>query len=280
MSTPSEKPSPSSGSSSWRRRLRRLQTELGDFAVRNLINLGAVVAVGCWSPPTHPTVRAVGALAGVAALVAILVRRWSDFYPKPKTRSARLLRQRPAAAARRRRRGLPARPPGRRDGRGGRRLGRARDPAPAGDGRAAGQDPARAPPRSSSATCPGVPPVPKARFSPGWIAAGNVLAIVVAAVLAAVGAPGWTLLVPALATVPLTLLTVRHALRVDRGEQADRAGHPGRAAGVRAGLRRLLRRQPGRPLPARHVAAVPGAARQAVRGDHPQPGHGGRDRQH
>ena len=31
--------------------------------------------------------------------------------------------------------------------------------------------------------------------------------------LAAVGAPGWTLLVPALATVPLTLLTVRHALR-------------------------------------------------------------------
>ena len=60
---------------------------------------------------------------------------------------------------------------------------------------------------------PGVPPVPKARFSPGWIAAGNVVAIVVAAVLAAVGAPGWTLLVPALATVPLTLLTVRHALR-------------------------------------------------------------------
>ena len=60
---------------------------------------------------------------------------------------------------------------------------------------------------------PGVPPVPRAPFSPGWIAAGNVLAIVVAAVVAALGAPGWALLVPALATVPLTLLTLRHALR-------------------------------------------------------------------
>ena len=54
--------------------------------------------------------------------------------------------------------------------------------------------------------------IPPSRFSPGWIAAGNVLAIAVAAALAAVGAPGWTLLVPALATVPLTLLTIRHAL--------------------------------------------------------------------
>ena len=66
---------------------------------------------------------------------------------------------------------------------------------------------------------PGVPPVPKARFSPGWIAAGNVLAIVVAAVLAAVGAPGWTLLVPALATVPLTLLT--SATRCERPVRAS-----------------------------------------------------------
>ena len=29
--------------------------------------------------------RAIGALAGLAALIGILVRRWSDFYPKPKT---------------------------------------------------------------------------------------------------------------------------------------------------------------------------------------------------
>ena len=85
MSTRSEKPSPSSGSSSWKRRLRRLQTELGDFAVRNLINLGAVVAVCVLVAAEAPTVRAIGALAGLAALIGILVRRWSDFYPKPKT---------------------------------------------------------------------------------------------------------------------------------------------------------------------------------------------------
>ena len=29
--------------------------------------------------------RALGALAGLASLIGILVRRWSDFYPKPKT---------------------------------------------------------------------------------------------------------------------------------------------------------------------------------------------------
>src|SRR3954449_11256667 len=72
MPTPPKKPSPSSGSSSWKRRLRRLQLELGDFAVRNLINLGAVVAVCVLVAADNPTVRAVGALAGVAALVAIL----------------------------------------------------------------------------------------------------------------------------------------------------------------------------------------------------------------
>ena len=214
MSTPSKKPSPSSGSSSWKRRLRRLQLELGDFAVRNLINLGAVVAVCVLVAADNPTVRAVGALAGVAALVAILIRRWSDFYPKPKTGllgyfvSVRLLLLVAVVGV-----FLHARPD-------------------AGTAEVAAAWTAlgillllvMAEPlvKTLSSTTkvivrnlPGVPPVPEARVSPGWIAAGNVLAIVVAAVLAAVGAPGWTFLVPALATVPLTLLTVRHALRAN-----------------------------------------------------------------
>jgi hypothetical protein len=213
MSTRSEGTSPSSSaSSSWKRRLRRLQSELGDFAVRNLINLGAVVAVAVLVAADAPTDRAIGALAGLASLIGILVRRWSDFYPKPKTGllgyfvSVRLLLVVAVGGV-----FLHASPG-------------------AGTAEAAAAwiaigillllvmaEPLVKTLLSTTKVVvrnlPGVPPVPRAPFSPGWIAAGNVLAIVVAAVVAALGAPGWALLVPALATVPLTLLTLRHALR-------------------------------------------------------------------
>ena len=92
---------------------------------------------------------------------------------------------------------------------------------------------------------PRVKPVPKAPVSPGWVTAGNVLAIVVAALLAALGAPGWTLLVPALATAPLTVVTTRHALRATAASQRIQRDTPRGAAGVRPGLRRLLRHAAG-----------------------------------
>ena len=212
MSTRSEKPSPSSGSSSWQRRLRRLQTELGDFAVRNLINLGAVVAVALLITTDSPTVRALGALAGLASLIGILVRRWSDFYPKPKTGllgyfvSVRLLLVVGVGGIY-----LHSRPE-------------------AGTVEVAAAWVAlgillllvMAEPLVKTLlgttkivvrNLPGVPPVPKAPFSPGWVAAGNVIAIVVAAVLVAVGLPGWLLLGPAIATVPASVLTIQTALR-------------------------------------------------------------------
>ena len=213
MSTRSEKPSPSSGSSSWRRRLRRLQTELGDFAVRNLINLGAVVAVALLIAADSPTVRALGALAGLASLIGILVRRWSDFYPKPKTGllgyfvSVRLLLVVAVGGI------FLARPPRTPARRGGRRLGRRRDPVAAGDGRAPGQDAAehhqdrRPQPARGAAGAEGAV-LPRLDHAPAtcWPSSSR---------------PCWPrslpragpCSVPALATVPLTLLTVRHALR-------------------------------------------------------------------
>ena len=220
MSTPSKKPSSSSGSSSWKRRLRRLQTRARRLRRPQPDQPGCGGRRRLLITDRQPDrTSAVGALAGLAALIGILVRRWSDFYPKPKTGllgyfvSVRLLLLVAVGGV-----FLHARPD-------------------AGTAEVAAAWVAlgillllvMAEPlvKTLSGTTkvivrnlPGVPPVPKARFSPGWITAGNVLAIVLTAVLAAVGAPGWTLLVPALATVPLTMLTVRHALRA-----------PGRASG-------------------------------------------------
>lgn len=204
--------STASAPAGWKRRLRRLQTELGDFGVRNLINLGAVLAVCLLVASGSELVRALGALAGLAALVGILVRRWADFYPKPKTGllgyfvSVRLLL---VVAV------------------GGGFLHRRPDAGPieVGLGWAAlgllllliMAEPLVKTLLGTTKiivrNLPGVPPVPKAPFSPGWIAAGNVIAIVVAGLLVTVGLPGWLLLVPALATVPLSALAVRYALR-------------------------------------------------------------------
>ena len=246
MSTRSEKPSPSSGSSSWRRRLRRLQTELGDFAVRNLINLGAVVAVGLLIAADSPTVRALGALAGLASLIGILVRRWSDFYPKPKTGllgyfvSVRLLlvvgvggiylHSRPDAGT----------------GRGGRRLGRRRDLVAAGDGRAPGQDAAghhqdrRPQPARRAAGAEGavLPRLDRGRQRAGHRRRGRAGRRRRPGLDPAGAGPGHRAADPAHGPPRAA---------GDRCEQADRAGHPGRAAGVRAGLRRLLRRQSRAP---------------------------------
>ena len=202
----------SPASSGWSGRLRRLRTELGDFAVRNLINLGAVVAVCLLVVADSEFVSAIGALAGLAALIGILVRRWSDFYPKPKTGllgyfvSVRLLLVVAVGGA----------------------YGHRRPDAATAEGVAAWvavgavlllvmAEPLVKTLLGSTKivvrNLPGVPPVPKAPVSPGWIAAGNVIAIVVSALLVAVDAPGWALLLPALATAPLSVLSVRHALR-------------------------------------------------------------------
>ena len=61
---------------------------------------------------------------------------------------------------------------------------------------------------------------------------------------------------------------VRPAGQHDQQGVADRAAEG--AGEVQTGLRRLLRRRARRPVPAGHVAALPGAARQALRGDHPR----------
>jgi hypothetical protein len=208
----------SSGSSAWKRRLRRLQTELGDFGVRNLINLGAVLAACLLVASSSETVRTIGALAGLAALIGLLVRRWSDFYPKPKAGllgyfvSVRLLL---VVAI------------------GGAYLHRSPEAGPVEVGLAWAAlgivlllvmaEPLVKTLLGTTKVVvrnlPGVPPVPKAPFSAGWVAAGNVIAIVLSALLVAFGLPGWLLLVPALASVPLSVLSIRYALRATAASQ-------------------------------------------------------------
>ena len=204
----------SAGSSGWQQRLRRLQSELGDFAVRNVINLAAVAAVCLLIASSSTVLGSIGALAGLAALIGILARRWSDFFPKPKTGllgyfvSVRLLLVVSI---------------------GGAYLHRRATAGPVESGLtwlALGvllllvmAEPLVKTVLGSTKiivrNLPGVQPVPKAPFSPGWITAGNVLAIVVSALLAAFAAPGWLLLVPALVTAPLSLSAVRYGLRAD-----------------------------------------------------------------
>ncbi len=210
--------SSASRSSAWQRRLRRLQSELGDFGVRNLINLGAVVAACLLIASTSEVIRAIGALAGLAALIGIVVRRWSDFYPEPKTGllgyfvSVRLLLLVAVGGAFLHHRS----------------EARSLEVALAWTALGILLLLVMAEPLVKTLlgttkvvvrNLPGVPPVPKAPFSPGWIAAANVIAVVVGALLVAVGLPGWLLLVPALATLPLTMLTIRHAVRATAASQ-------------------------------------------------------------
>jgi len=210
--------SSASRSSAWQRRLRRLQSELGDFGVRNLINLGAVVAACLLIASTSEVIRAIGALAGLAALIGIVVRRWSDFYPGPKTGllgyfvSVRLLLLVAVGGAFLHHRS----------------EARSLEVALAWTALGILLLLVMAEPLVKTLlgttkvvvrNLPGVPPVPKAPFSPGWIAAANVIAVVVGALLVAVGLPGWLLLVPALATLPLTMLTIRHAVRATAASQ-------------------------------------------------------------
>ncbi|HEU5483443.1 MAG TPA: CDP-glycerol glycerophosphotransferase family protein, partial [Microlunatus sp.] len=160
---------------------------------------------------------AVGALAGLASLVGILVRRWSDFSPKPKAGllgyfvSVRLLLVVAIGGL-----FLHARPD----------AGTVEEAAAwAGVGILLLLVMAEPLVKTLLSTTkvvvrnlPGVPPVPKAPFSAGWVAGGNVIAIVVAALVVIIGAPGW-LLLPALATLPLTALTIRYALRATAASQ-------------------------------------------------------------
>ena len=163
----------------------------------------------------HRPIRAIGALAGLAALIGIVVRRWSDFYPKPKTGllgyfvSVRLLLVVAVGGV------FLHCPPGRRDRRGGRRLDRA-----------SGillllvmAEPLVKTLLSTTKVVvrnlPGVPPVPKA---PVLARAGSPPATCwPSSSRAAAGrgrrcraGPCWCRPWP---RVPLTLLTIRHALR-------------------------------------------------------------------
>ena len=59
----------------WRRRLGRVRKELGDFTVRNLINLGTVIGLCLLLAASSWPLQLLGALTATASLVTIVIRR-------------------------------------------------------------------------------------------------------------------------------------------------------------------------------------------------------------
>jgi hypothetical protein len=207
---------------SWRSRLRRLQRELGDFAVRNLINLGAVVGIVLLLAPLPLPGRLLGVAAGLASLVAIVTRRSRQILGQPDEGllgyfvSVRALLVLSVGA--------------------GYLL---RAPASAGwafAGVALILVLVLAEPLIKSllggtrivvVNLPGVPSLPEPPFSPGWILIANLVTIVLGAICAALALPGWLLLLLGLAAVPLSAVIVRHAVQVAvRSRQAEQQTRP------------------------------------------------------
>ena len=202
-------------------RIRRVRKELGDFSTRNLINLGAVVGVCLLLAGSGWPVQLLGALAALASLIAIVARRGKQILGVPDEGmlgyfvTVRVLLLVCVGA--------------------GYLI---RSPASAGWAFAGiglllvlvmaeplvktllGST------RIVVANLPGVPTLPVAPFSPGWVLTASLGTIVVGALCAALGLPGWLLLVLAVATVPLTAITARYALRLTatsrRAQEATR----------------------------------------------------------
>ena len=70
-------------------------------------------------------------------------------------------------------------------------------------------------PKQVVVNLPGVRPVPEPPFDPGWLTALTLVDLALGAVLAAVAAPGWTLFVLVALTVVPAVLTVLHAGRAN-----------------------------------------------------------------
>ena len=236
--------------SAWRSRLRRFQRELGDFAVRNLINLGAVAGLVLLLAARTPALQLLGVAAALASLIAIVARRSRQIFGRPGRGSARLLRHRAGPAGDQRRCRLPHPQP------------RTAGWAFLGVGLILLLVLAEPLIKSLLGTTkivvvnlPGVPALPAAPFSPGWILIANLITIVLGAAFAALALPGWLLVVLAAAAVPLSLMIIRFAVRDDRGEPAGGAGDAPGAGAAQPKFAVVLRRRLGSPVPAGHVAA-------------------------
>jgi hypothetical protein len=194
-------------SSSWGSRLRRLQKELGDFGIRNLINLGAVAGACFLLGANAWPLQVLGAAAATATLVWIVARRSKQIFGGPDeglltyfvTVRALLLI---CVGA-----GYQIRQP---DSAGWAWLG---------VGLALMLVLAETLIKSLLGTTkiivanlPGVPSLPTAPFSPGWLLIASLGVIVLGAISAVLGLPGWLLVLLALATLPLGLMLTRYAV--------------------------------------------------------------------
>ncbi|HYP45423.1 MAG TPA: CDP-glycerol glycerophosphotransferase family protein [Propionibacteriaceae bacterium] len=194
-------------------RLRLARARLGDFAYKNLLNVGAVSGACLLLGADHPVWHGVGVLAVLASLVAIVWRRRQAFL-HPGTSQPRRgnllgyfvsLRAISFFA-------LGAAYALRRPDEGGWIWA-----AVAVAVLVVLSEPLTKTlldtNKQTVVNLPGVRPVPPAPISPSWPVIASVALLVLGGVLAAVAAPGWILLVLALALVPPAAMLVLHAVR-------------------------------------------------------------------
>ncbi|HEY5845227.1 MAG TPA: CDP-glycerol glycerophosphotransferase family protein [Microlunatus sp.] len=210
------------GSSPWRTRVRLLQTELGDFGVRNLINLGAVAGAVLLLAASWAPLQILGAAAAVASFIAIIVRRSRQIFSGPDDAllgfyvTVRALLLISVGA------GYLIRSP---DSGGW---------AWVGVGLALMLVLAETlikgllgTTRIVVANLPGVPTLPSPPLSAGWVTLANLVLILFGGLCAVLALPGWLLLLAGAATIPLSAIITRYAVRVTvNSRRAEAATRP------------------------------------------------------
>ncbi len=205
----------------WRRRLGRVRKELGDFTVRNLINLGTVIGLCLLLAASSWPLQLLGALTATASLVTIVVRRAKQILGVPDEGmlgyfvTVRVMLLVCVGA------GYLITNPG------------SAGWAFAGLGLMLALVMAEplvknllSSTRIVVVNLPGVPSLPVAPFSAGWVLTASLALIVFGAVCALFALPGWLLVLAAVATVPLTGAIAWYAVKLTatsrRAQEATR----------------------------------------------------------
>ncbi len=208
MATPSSPTASKRRSSRLSAAARVLRSHLGDFAVRNLINLGAVGGAALLLAADHPSLRLLGVLLAIASLVALVWRRRKQFrHPGHGNLLGYFVSVRAvlyfAVGA-----GYVLQRPD--------QLGWVWAAVAVGALLVLSEPLTKTlldTPKQVVENLPGVRSVPPAPFAPGWLTVTAVLELVLGGLLAAVAAPGWIYLLLVVISALLTAVSVRYAVR-------------------------------------------------------------------
>jgi hypothetical protein len=225
MASPRSTPTPRTPRNRVAALVRAVRAQLGDFAFRHVINLGAVAGAALLLGADGLVWQLFGVLAAVASLVAIVWRRRKLFrYPRRGNLLGYFVSMRAvlffAVGA-------------------GYALRRPDERGWSWAAVAVAVVLVLAEPLTKTlldttkqvvVNLPGVRSVPKPPFHPSWVAIVAVGNLVLGGVLAALAAPPWLYLLVVLLTVPMLALTVRHAVLANVISKRAEKTIPGRSS--------------------------------------------------